>query len=239
MGAQVQAHLLQLQPVVAHKQRGGAHLPHHTAFVDQQPQLAVPPQQGHTCRAHGHPTAAAKARFVGFAVFQQRRVQAQAGVDQKHMAVHCAHLYRHGHGVYQHLRRLGRFGRNAVGAGHVIKRAQRHHPHRTACGMRRLGHRVDRAVAAHRHHRRAGGQSSGCRRPRLLRQSVRAHKPHIALAARGPQRVFNHHPLGITITAARSGVDDKNQRGRRVEGRGNGRRGGLGRRHANMLAATL
>ena len=159
MGAQAQAHLLQLKPVIAHKQGGCAHVAHHAALVDAQFQLAVHTQQGHARRAQRYPTAAAKAGLERFAVLQQHRVQTQAGIDQKNMAVDRADLHRSRCHLHEHLRGNGRIGRNTVGAREVVKRAQRHHPHHAAGRVYRLGHRVDRAVAPHRDDRRASSQS--------------------------------------------------------------------------------
>jgi hypothetical protein len=84
--------------------------------------LAGLQQCGHT-RHKGHKTAAPEALLPGFTVFQQLRVKADAGIDQKNSPIHPSDLNLQNAGAYQRGgRRLGVL-RNCMGATKIIERA--------------------------------------------------------------------------------------------------------------------
>ena len=94
--------------------------------------------------------------------------------EVEHPVIELAQLHRHRHRRQQHRQGRRQVGGDAMGAGKVVEGALRQHAHRAALAMGGLGHRIERAVAAHRHHRSAadarypGGLRSG------LRQGVQA-----------------------------------------------------------------
>ena len=92
------AELLQLQPVVAHKQGQGVHLALAALQFNLQLQALLRAQQRGQRGPDGHPLAAPEAVLPDFAVLEQVGVQAHAGVDQKQVFVDGRHLHRLGPG---------------------------------------------------------------------------------------------------------------------------------------------
>ena len=152
-----QAHAVQLQGVVAHKQGGdqvlfllrlGAlvRLHHHAPAAARRGAEQAPHR-----RCHGHPALAAKAARCHLAVGQHLGVQAHAGVDHKHAAVHKPHLHRPQVARMQGLQQVlhGGFGvqRQTVLAAEIVEGAHGHHPQRYPGAQRGRRHGVDGAVA--------------------------------------------------------------------------------------------
>ena len=209
--------LRQLQPVVAHKQRQGLHIAHRRTHLDVQAQPTLRTQQGGHRRHQRHPAAAAKAGFVGFTVLQQFRVQPQAGVDQKQPVVQGRHLHGAGVRIQQQPHRRSRIGGNAVCAGKVVEGAAGHDPHRATGGVCGLGHGVEAAIAAHRHHRRAA-----CHRQRggLVGHPLQLRRlanQQLTWATVRRQHRFNHPAFGLHVVGPRGGVDHKQQARRRIK----------------------
>ena len=82
---------------------------------------------------------AAQAGFEGLAILQQLRIEAQAGVDEEHLAVDEPDLHRLRPRLEQRSRRGLRVERDAVLARQVIERALRNHRQRAAMVQRSLG----------------------------------------------------------------------------------------------------
>ncbi|OIQ64831.1 hypothetical protein GALL_536170 [mine drainage metagenome] len=156
-------------------------------------------------------TTAAKTRLIGLAVLEHLRVETQARIDEKHAFVDQTHLYRHGHSTQHGLRRRGGIGRNAVRPGEVVEGAMRQHAHGAALQVRRLRHRIDRAIAAHGNNRSTPGAS---RRSGLLCGSCKLVGPSEQQLTGSPirlQRLFDHLTCRISIVATRGSIDDEQQ----------------------------
>ena len=165
-----QAHAVELQRVVAHKQRGDQVLLllrlgttvglHHYAPAAARRGAEHAPHRSR----HGHPALSTKAARGHFAVGQHLGVQAHTGVDDKHAPVDKTDLHRAQVAVAQRLQHVlhGGFGvqRQAVFATEVVERAHGHHPQWHPRQQRRRGHGVDGAVTPCRHHQPAIGQRS-------------------------------------------------------------------------------
>ncbi|MNV43380.1 hypothetical protein D3C71_1350910 [compost metagenome] len=142
------ADVFELQLVVADHQRGRTQIARATLVFQLQPELARRAQQGNDARPQGHEAAAAEALLIGLAVFQQRGVQAQAGVHQEQPAVQVPDL----HGLQMALQEAaqGDFGvlRDAVAAPEIIEGALGQDAERHAAAQHRAGDGVERAVAS-------------------------------------------------------------------------------------------
>ena len=203
--------LRELQAVVAHKERQGLDIASCATHFNMQAQPALGAQQGGNGRHQRHPAAATKAGFVGLAVLQQFGVHPEAGIDQKQPLVDGRHLNGAGLRLQQPPRSGGRIGRDAVRAREVVERAVRNDSHRTTRRVGGLGHGVEGAVAAHRHHCGAACHGSRCGIMGHLPQVCRAADPQLALAPTHLKGRFNHPAFGINVLCARRRIDDKQQ----------------------------
>src|SRR5690606_21143560 len=169
-------------------------------------ELPVRPREGHQGRPERHIAAAPIALLVGFAVFQQLRIQAEAGIDQEHLPVEQPDLHRLRLGGQQAAGGdLGILG-DAVGAPEIVERALRQDAERQAGSQHCLGHRAERAVSAGSDHHPAvvAGTSDG--RLRRRGQLAAAVDRHQLVAAAGP---VQHSPddgldfVGVITAGAR------------------------------------
>ncbi|KAG0929638.1 hypothetical protein G6F31_017279 [Rhizopus arrhizus] len=142
------ADVLELQLVVANHQRGRAQVAHPAFVLQLQPERARGAQQRDDARPQRHKPAAAEALLVGFAVFQQGGVQAQAGVHQEQPAIEVSHLHRLQMALQEAAQ--GDFGvlGDAVAASEVIERALGQDAEGHALAQHGAGHGVKCAVAA-------------------------------------------------------------------------------------------
>ena len=205
--------LFQLQRVVADEQRGRAHAARAALHLDLQAQAAVAAQQRRHAGAEGHQPAAAEAALPAFALFQQARVQADAGIDQEHPVVDQPHLHRLHRRVQQQLHGLRGVLRNAVRAAEVVEGALRQHAEGAAAAQHGLRHGVQRAVAA------GGDDHAACRLGALHRiarddrQAPRVvHLQQMQLAPGRGAGLFDRQALAFGIAGARAEIEDDEQR---------------------------
>ncbi|MDT4857075.1 hypothetical protein FQZ97_914870 [compost metagenome] len=156
---------------------------------------------------------AAEACLVALALLQQVGIQAHAGIHQEHAVVHQPHL--HGPGLLreQHLQRLRRVARDAVGAAEIVEGALRQHAEGAAAAQRGLGHGVDGAVAARGHHHAAHGPGTF---DRLARQRLHTagavHEEHAVPAAVCGKGVIDDLAGLRSALAAGAGVEHDEER---------------------------
>ena len=208
-----------------HEQRGRADVALLSAPGHAQVPEPVTAHHGQEPRKKRDPAAAAVARLVAFALFQQLGVQPHAGIDQEHAVVHQPHLRRLRLRGQQHLQRLGRIARNAMGAAEIVEGALRQHAKGQPAAERGLRHGVDGAVAARGHHHAAdcAGPLHRLARERLHRGAL-IHKKDAVLAA-GRGAAFLDDPAGLGgVRVARAGVENDEQGGIRTD---------LGRQHVD------
>ncbi|MCY1533881.1 hypothetical protein D9M68_692320 [compost metagenome] len=140
--------MFELELVVAHHQGRGPQAAGLALVIEQQGQLARRAQQRNQTRPQGHQTAAAILLFVGLAVFEQLRIQAQAGIDQERPAVEQADLNRPGLALQEAMQGRFRVLGDAVTAAEVVERALGQDAERHVLAQHRAGDGVERAVAA-------------------------------------------------------------------------------------------
>jgi hypothetical protein len=219
--------LLQLQPVVAHEQGQGLHLAHRVGRLDAHPPPSSGAQQRGAARHERHPTAAAEADLVSLSVFQQVRVEAEAGIDQEEALVDARHLDRRRGGVQQLPHGLGRVLRDAVCAREVVERALGDHAHGAARGVGGLCDRVERAIAADGDDRGAQRARTGRRPPCHRGKLGGVARQQLSTTPCGAEDLLDQLAPCLRITTACRRVDDELQWSTRVHGRAGGHRPGV------------
>jgi two-component system, chemotaxis family, CheB/CheR fusion protein len=143
----VDADALELQPVVAHEQGGGAQRSGLAFGLDVEAELPPVPEQRREAREHRHEAAAPEALLVRLALFENLGVEAHAAVDQEQAAVDHARLHRLDMRPEQRARLgLGVLG-YAVGPAEQVEGALRHHAEATPAAVHGARDAIDRAVA--------------------------------------------------------------------------------------------
>ena len=176
------------------------------------PQLPARAYQRREARQKRHEAAAPELVLPGLAVFEQLRIEAQTGIDQKDAAVDLTHLHGGHPGPKQGGR--GRAGvlRNTVDTAKIIERALGQHTERTAAAQDSAGHRIDSAIAARRNHHAAalcGELHRATADLAHLRGIVDLQK--LERPACGFKNLRHDLPLVVGIVVARSRIHDDEQ----------------------------
>ena len=226
------ADVFELEFVVAHHQGGRPQAAGLAFVVEHQGQLARRAQQRDQSRPQGDQAAAAVLLFVGLAVFEQLRIQAQAGVDQEQPAVEQADPHRPGLALQETVQGRFRVLGNAVAAAEVIEGALGQDAEGHALAQHDAGHGAERAVAAGGDHHALLLPGAPQRLAGLFGQTGRVLHGHQFVA---PSGRIEHAADGVLqrlrVAAPRSGIEDDEERLLSRQGPGPRRGALLGWRH--------